>query len=149
MIGIDNLNDYCSVALKRGRLAGLAEGHAASFRFHEVDFANMTALAATLGIEAFDVIAHLGAQVGVRHSIDNPHAYVRSNRVGHLNLLEIARHRTTGHVVYASSSSVYGANRSAPFRVSDRVDHPISLYATTRKTDELVSETYAPTIACR
>ncbi len=143
VIGIDNLNDYYSVALKRDRLAELAGRHGTSFRFHEVDFADMAALDAALGTAAFDAIVHLGAQAGVRHSIDNPHAYVRSNLVGHLNLLEVARHRATGHVVYASSSSVYGANRSMPFRVSDRVDHPVSLYAATKKADELVSETYA------
>ena len=92
---------------------------------------------------AFDRIVHLGAQAGVRYSIENPHAYVQSNLVGHLNLLEVARHRKVAHMVYASSSSVYGGNKTLPFRVEDRVDHPLSLYAATKKADELMSETYA------
>ncbi len=143
VIGIDNLNDYYSVALKRARLAEIARRDGGNFHFIEVDFADIDALAAALDGYAFDVIIHLGAQAGVRHSIDNPHAYVRSNLAGHLNVLELARRKDVGHVVYASSSSVYGANRTMPFRVSDRVDHPVSLYAATKKADELMSETYA------
>ena len=91
----------------------------------------------------FERIVHLGAQAGVRYSIENPHAYVQSNLVGHLNLLEVARHRGAEHMVYASSSSVYGGNTKMPFSVEDRVDHPMSLYAATKKADELMSETYA------
>jgi UDP-glucuronate 4-epimerase len=142
VIGIDNVNDYYSVALKRDRLAELHRRHN-GFRFLEVDFARNDALQAALAAERFDAIVHLGAQAGVRYSIENPHAYVHSNLVGHLNMLELARHRQTPHLVYASSSSVYGANKSLPFRVEDRVDWPVSLYAATKRSDELMSETYA------
>jgi len=142
VIGLDNVNDYYSVALKRDRLAELQRRHN-SFRFLETDFADNAALAAATGGLRFDRIVHLGAQAGVRYSIENPHAYVQSNLVGHLNMLELARHRETEHFVYASSSSVYGGNETLPFRVEDRVDHPLSLYAATKKADELISETYA------
>jgi UDP-glucuronate 4-epimerase len=108
-----------------------------------VDFADWPKLQAELGGQEFDRIVHLGAQAGVRYSIENPHAYVQSNLVGHLNMMEIARHRRISHLVYASSSSVYGGNETLPFRVEDRVDHPLSLYAATKKADELMSETYA------
>ncbi|HEX8654728.1 MAG TPA: NAD-dependent epimerase [Allosphingosinicella sp.] len=143
VIGVDNVNDYYSVKLKRDRLAELGRRFSDSFRFVEADFADQDALQAGLGDAAFDRIVHLGAQAGVRYSIENPHAYVRSNLVGHINLLELARHRTSSHLVYASSSSVYGGNETLPFRVEDRVDHPLSLYAATKKADELMSETYA------
>jgi len=142
VIGLDNVNDYYSVALKRARLAELGRRHT-GFELLEVDFAdNETLRRAVEGLE-FDRIVHLGAQAGVRYSIENPHAYVQSNLVGHLNMLEIARARRSSHFVYASSSSVYGGNDSLPFRVEDRVDHPLSLYAATKKADELISETYA------
>lgn len=143
IIGIDNVNDYYSPALKRDRLRLLADAASRNFRFHEIDFADAAKLEAALKDEKIDRIIHLGAQPGVRYSITNPHAYVQSNLVGHLNMLEIARHRGVANMVYASSSSVYGANKSQPFRVSDRVDHPVSLYAATKKADELMSETYA------
>ncbi len=143
VVGIDNVNDYYSVRLKRDRLAKQAADFGDAFRFPEVDFADAAALGETLAGEAFDRIVHLGAQAGVRYSIENPHAYVQSNLVGHLNLLELARRRGSSHVVYASSSSVYGGNDTLPFRVEDRVDHPLSLYAATKKADELMSETYA------
>ncbi len=143
VIGIDNLNAYYSVELKRDRLAQQGRDHGESFRFIEVDFADQQALATTLASLEFDRIVHLGAQAGVRYSIENPHAYVQSNLVGHLNLMELARHRRSSHLVYASSSSVYGGNDTLPFRVEDRVDHPLSLYAATKKADELMSETYA------
>lgn len=143
VVGIDNLNAYYSVTLKRDRLRALHERHGDRFRFLEQDFSDMAGLTRALDVCAFDAIVHLGAQAGVRHSIENPHAYVQSNLVGHLNILEFARHREIGHLVYASSSSVYGANRDMPFRVTDRVDHPVSLYAATKKADELMSETYA------
>ena len=143
VIGIDNLNDYYSVQLKRDRIAELERTGGAAFRFIELDFADDAALDAALGTEPFDRIVHLGAQAGVRYSLENPRAYVRSNLAGHVNLLELARHRQCPHLVYASSSSVYGSNTSLPFRVEDRVDHPISLYAATKKADELMSETYA------
>jgi len=141
VVGLDNLNQYYSVTLKRDRLAELATNP--GFSFIEADFSDWHALGAALDGRVFDRIVHLGAQAGVRYSIENPHAYVQSNLVGHLNLLEVARHRNSSHLVYASSSSVYGANDSLPFRVEDRVDHPLSLYAATKKADELMSETYA------
>jgi UDP-glucuronate 4-epimerase len=141
VVGLDNLNDYYDPALKRARLQRLSSHD--GFRFLEVDFADYGALSAAVAGESFDGIVHLGAQAGVRYSIENPHAYVQSNLVGHLNMLEVARHRRSRHFVYASSSSVYGGNDSLPFRVEDRVDHPLSLYAATKKADELISETYA------
>ena len=143
VLGIDNVNDYYSVKLKRDRLAAQREAFGERFRFIELDFADSSALHRGLETEAFDKIVHLGAQAGVRYSIENPHAYVQSNLVGHLNLLEVARHRGLAHLVYASSSSVYGGNETLPFRVEDRVDHPLSLYAATKKSNELMSETYA------
>jgi len=141
VIGLDIVNDYYDPALKRARLAELAKYD--SFRFLEVDFADHKALTEALDGEDFDRIVHLGAQAGVRYSIENPHAYVQSNLVGHLNMMEVARHRRARHFVYASSSSVYGGNDTLPFRVEERVDHPLSLYAATKKADELMSETYA------
>ena len=141
VIGVDNLNDYYDPKLKEDRLAALPDS--GSFRFVRADFSDHEALEAALAGQAFDRIVHLGAQAGVRYSIENPRAYVAANLAGHLNLLELARHRAVRHCVYASSSSVYGGNESLPFRVEDRVDHPISLYAATKKADELMSETYA------
>jgi UDP-glucuronate 4-epimerase len=139
VVGIDNLNDYYSVSLKRDRLAQLS----GDFTFHQVDFADHAALDGALTGHDFDRVVHLGAQAGVRYSIDNPRAYVQSNLVGHVNILELARARQIAHLVYASSSSVYGGNETLPFRVEDRTDHPVSLYAATKKADELMSETYA------
>lgn len=143
VIGIDDLNDYYDPALKQARLDTLTARHGDRFTFHRLDFADEARLEAALAGAEFDRIAHLGAQAGVRYSLQNPRAYVRSNLVGHVNLLELARHRGTAHLVYASSSSVYGANEKLPFSVEDRVDHPVSLYAATKKADELMSETYA------
>ena len=143
VLGIDSVNDYYSVRLKRDRLAKLASDHGDAFRLVEVDFADSRALSEALEGEEFGGIVHLGAQAGVRYSIENPGAYVQSNLVGHLNLMEVARHQKAPHFVYASSSSVYGGNETLPFRVEDRVDHPLSLYAATKKADELMSETYA------
>jgi UDP-glucuronate 4-epimerase len=143
VIGIDNLNDYYAPQLKRDRLARIAAEAGQSFRFHQLDFADADALDRTLGDENFDRIVHLGAQAGVRYSMENPRAYVTSNLVGHCNMLEVARARRVAHFVYASSSSVYGGNRNLPFRVEDRVDHPLSLYAASKKADELMSEAYA------
>ena len=143
VIGIDNLNDYYPVSLKEDRLTRLASEGGDSFAFRKVDFSEMAALEIALADEKFDRIVHLGAQAGVRYSIENPHAYVQANLVGHLNMLEIARHQGAEHMVYASSSSVYGGNTKLPFSVDDRVDHPLSLYAATKKADELMSETYA------
>jgi UDP-glucuronate 4-epimerase len=142
VLGIDCLNDYYDVTLKHARLAELAK-LGASFAFKQVDFSDHVALEATLDGEHFDRIVHLGAQAGVRYSIENPRAYLQANLAGHLNMIEIARHRKVEHMVYASSSSVYGGNDTLPFRVEDRVDQPLSLYAATKKADELMSETYA------
>lgn len=140
VIGIDNLNDYYDPKLKQDRLANIGEER---FTFHKVDFADETALDTALDGHDFDRIVHLGAQAGVRYSLTNPRAYVRSNLAGHLNIMEVARARGTRHMVYASSSSVYGGNTDYPFRVEDRVDRPVSLYAATKKSDELMSESYA------
>jgi len=142
VVGLDIVNDYYSVQLKRDRIADLQREHP-GFRLIEADFADNTALTQSLEGLGIDRIVHLGAQAGVRYSITHPHAYVQSNLVGHLNLIEFARHAGAKHLVYASSSSVYGSNKKLPFAVEDRVDHPISLYAATKKADELMSETYA------
>lgn len=144
VVGIDNLNDYYAVKLKQDRLTWIAQDSPeGSFTFAVCDFGDAAQLAAAVQDESFAAIVHLGAQAGVRYSIENPLAYAHSNLLGHLNLLELARHRRVSHMVYASSSSVYGASTSLPFRVEDRVDLPISLYAATKKADELMSETYA------
>lgn len=121
VVGIDNLNDYYDVQLKRDRLAQIAHS---GFAFHAVDFADHAALDEALRGVEIDTIVHLGAQPGVRYSLVNPRAYIQSNIAGHLNLLEVARQRGVRQMLYASSSSVYGSNKSVPFRVSDRVDHP-------------------------
>ena len=141
VIGLDNVNDYYDPRLKEDRLSALPDTGA--FRLLRLDFADHVALEQALAGIDFDRIVHLGAQAGVRYSIDNPRAYVTANLAGHLNILELARHRRVRHCVYASSSSVYGGNKHLPFRVEDRVDHPISLYAATKKADELMSESYA------
>jgi UDP-glucuronate 4-epimerase len=143
VLGIDNLNDYYDPALKRARLENLTRQFDNRFRFEQVDFANAEALDGLADQHGFESIVHLGAQAGVRYSIENPNAYVQSNLVGHCNMLELARQRGVRHMVYASSSSVYGGNKSLPFRVEDRVDHPLSLYAATKKADELLSESYS------
>ncbi|MBU3077148.1 SDR family NAD(P)-dependent oxidoreductase [Sphingomonas quercus] len=143
VIGVDNLNDYYPVSLKHARLAALAAGAGDRFRFAAADIADEQALDAALGATELAGIVHLAAQAGVRYSLENPRAYARSNLVGHLNILELARARRVASTAYASSSSVYGGNTTLPFRVEDRVDHPLSLYAATKKADELMSETYA------
>ena len=143
VIGIDNLNDYYDPRLKEARLSSLAQQFDNRFRFERVDFANAEALQRVADSAEIDSIVHLGAQAGVRYSIENPRAYIESNLVGHANMLELGRHGGVRHMVYASSSSVYGGNKSLPFRVKDRVDHPLSLYAATKKADELISESYA------
>jgi len=143
VIGIDSLNDYYDPQLKRDRLAEIEKSADGRFRFEQVDFSDHEALARALDAADFNRIVHLGAQPGVRYSIDHPRTYAQANLLGHLNMLELARHRRSTHLVYASSSSVYGNNKELPFRVEDRVDHPISLYAATKKADELMSETYA------
>ena len=143
VIGLDSFNSYYPPQLKRDRIARVEEAAGDGFVSIEADFADHAALERCLAGHDFDRIVHLGAQAGVRYSLENPRAYVEANVMGHLNLLEIARHRGIAHMVYASSSSVYGGNDKVPFGVEDRVDHPYSLYAATKKADELMSETYA------
>jgi UDP-glucuronate 4-epimerase len=144
VLGIDNCNDYYPVALKNDRIERVraAEG-GANFELRPVDFSDNVTLEAGLADCDFDRIVHLGAQPGVLYSLDHPHAYAQANLVGHLNILEFARSRRVAHLVYASSSSVYGGNAKVPFAVEDSVDHPFSLYAATKKADELMSEAYA------
>ena len=140
VVGIDDLNAYYSPQLKRDRLARLG----GNFVFVEVDFSDADALARALAGHRFDRIVHLGAQAGVGHSLIDPQSYVRSNLAGHLNLLEVARAATgLRHFVYASSSSVYGANAALPFAVADRADHPVSFYAATKRANELMTASYA------
>ncbi len=142
VVGIDSLNDYYPVKLKQDRLAEL-RNLSARFTFQQLDFTDVSALERFAGQHDFDRIVHLGAQAGVRHSIDHPAAYVQANMVGHANILELARKRQVRHMIYASSSSVYGGNARLPFRIEDRVDHPLSLYAASKRADELMSEVYA------
>jgi len=143
VIGLDNLNDYYDVGLKRDRLAMLQAQ--SGFDFIETDIADFEGLKGALADAGpLRGIVHLAAQAGVRYSLTNPHAYLQANLAGHLNMLEIARHCDgLEHMVYASSSSVYGGNTDLPFSVDDRVDHPVSLYAATKKADELMSHCYA------
>ena len=143
VVGIDNLNDYYDPALKQARLDRLSRQFENRFRFERADFADAEALQRVADGTEIERIVHLGAQAGVRYSLENPGAYIQSNLVGHANMLELARQRRPSHMVYASSSSVYGGNMSLPFRVEDRVDHPLSLYAATKKADELLSESYS------
>lgn len=143
VVGLDCINDYYDVALKHARLNDLRNRYGDRFSFIQQDFSDWPGLTASLNGVEFDRVAHLGAQAGVRYSITNPHAYLHSNLAGHLNMLEIARHRRVEAMVYASSSSVYGGNTKLPFSVEDRVDHPLALYAATKKADELMSEAYA------
>ncbi|NUT01443.1 MAG: NAD-dependent epimerase/dehydratase family protein [Sphingomonas sp.] len=143
VIGIDNLNDYYDPRVKQARLDRLAKDFGDRFTFERLDFSDAAALQAFSRDRDFDRIVHLGAQAGVRYSLENPAAYFQSNLIGHGNMLELARHRRSSHFVYASSSSVYGSNKALPFRVEDRVDHPLSLYAASKKANELMSESYA------
>ncbi len=142
VIGIDNVNDYYSVELKKARLS-ILNGYE-KFEFAQIDIADDKALEEFLEDKSFTKIVHLAAQAGVRYSLENPRAYIQSNLVGHLNMLEVARNKTgLEHMLYASSSSVYGGRTDLPFRETDRADAPISLYAATKKSDELISHTYA------
>ena len=143
VVGIDNLNDYYDPALKQARLAALRNRHGNAFAFEQIDFSDQQVLEDFASRHAFDRIVHLGAQAGVGYSLVNPQAYVRSNLLGQVNMLEVARARAVRHFVYASSSSVYGGNKTLPFRVEDRVDNLVSLYAATKKADELMGESYA------
>lgn len=142
VIGIDNFTPYYRPQLKEDRIAELRRRHGDAFALLRTDFADHAALDEALRPHRFDRIAHLGAQPGVHYSIENPRVYAHSNLTGHLNMLEVARERGLP-MVYASSSSVYGGNDSLPFRVEDRADQPVSLYAATKRADELMSETYA------
>jgi len=141
VVGVDNLNDYYDVSLKEARL-DLLRPHR-GFEFHKLDLSNRLGMEALFKANHFSRVVHLAAQAGVRYSIDNPHAYVDTNLVGFLHVLEGCRHSKVGHLVYASSSSVYGANTAMPFSVHHNVDHPVSLYAATKKANELMAHTYA------
>ena len=141
VVGIDNLNNYYDVTLKENRLKRLTPSPA--FRFVKLDLADKPAIAALFAEEKFDVVVNLAAQAGVRYSLENPQAYIDANLVGFTNILEGCRHHKVKHLVFASSSSVYGANTKLPFAESDSVDHPISLYAASKKANELMAHTYA------
>ena len=141
VIGLDNLNDYYDVSLKKARLAEIGTGP--NFRFVEADLADREFVAKLFADEKFNRVIHLGAQAGVRYSLENPMTYVDSNLVGTMTILEGCRHNNVEHLVYASSSSVYGMNSKMPFSTSDRVDHPVSLYAATKKSNELMAHTYS------
>ncbi len=141
VIGLDNLNDYYDVRLKEARLARLSGRP--GFRFHQLDLSDRAGMEALFAQEKPQRVIHLAAQAGVRYSIQNPHAYVDSNLVGFINILEGCRHHGVEHLVYASSSSVYGANTTMPFSVHHTVDHPLSLYAATKKANELMAHTYS------
>jgi UDP-glucuronate 4-epimerase len=144
VVGIDNINDYYDVNLKHGRLAELdAHTQSKNFTFIKLDISLRNEMEALFAEHKFDKVVHLAAQAGVRYSIENPHAYIDSNIVGFTNILEGCRHNAIKHLVYASSSSVYGANESMPFSVSDNVDHPVSLYAASKKANELMAHTYS------
>ncbi|NQZ55969.1 MAG: NAD-dependent epimerase [Lentisphaeraceae bacterium] len=144
VIGLDNLNDYYSVKLKEDRLAQLKEfEESGKFTFVKMDLADRPAMAKLFATENFDKVVNLAAQAGVRYSIENPYAYIDSNIVGYLNVLEGCRHNDVKHLVYASSSSVYGYNEKMPFSVHDAVDHPMSLYAASKKSNELMAHSYS------
>lgn len=140
IIGLDNINDYYDVNLKYARLKRIEHNN---FRLVELDIADRESVKQLFESERFDRVIHLAAQAGVRYSIENPHAYADSNLVGHLNILEGCRHTKVKHLVYASSSSVYGLNAKTPFSTSDSVDHPVSLYAATKKSNELMAHSYS------
>ena len=139
VVGLDNLNDYYDVNLKKARLALLEPQP--GFSFARIDLADRPALEALFNANTFDAVINLAAQAGVRYSLENPHAYIDANVVGFTNLLECCRHHQIGHLVYASTSSVYGMNTSMPFTVHDKVDNPSSLYAATKKANELMAQT--------
>jgi UDP-glucuronate 4-epimerase len=141
VVGLDNLNDYYAVSLKQDRLKRLMPNP--GFRFVKLDVADNTDMAALFAAEKFDRVVHLAAQAGVRYSLKNPHAYVESNLLGFTNILEGCRHNQVRHLVYASSSSVYGGNTKMPFSEHDSVDHPVSLYAASKKANELMAHTYS------
>lgn len=141
VVGLDNLNDYYDVSLKQSRLDRLTPQP--NFRFVKGDVADREGIETLFATEKFDRVIHLAAQAGVRYSLQNPHAYIDSNIVGFMNILEGCRHNLVGHLVYASSSSVYGGNTRMPFSEHDSVDHPVSMYAATKKANELMAHTYS------
>ena len=141
VVGLDNLNEYYDVSLKHARLAGLKANE--RFKFVKLDLADRDGMAKLFATEKFDRVIHLGAQAGVRYSIEAPFAYIDSNVQGTMTVLEGCRHNGVGHLVFASTSSVYGANTKMPFSVHQNVDHPLSLYAATKKGNELMAHTYA------
>jgi len=141
VVGLDNLNDYYDVNLKHNRIKRITSH--ANFRFVQLDVGDRSGIAALFAAEKFDRVVHLAAQAGVRYSLQNPHAYVDSNLIGFVNILEGCRHSQVQHLVYASSSSVYGGNTKMPFSEHDSVDHPVSLYAATKKANELMAHTYS------
>ena len=141
VVGVDNLNDYYEVSLKEARLARIA-GHE-NFSFHRVSVEDKDAMAALFAAARPDRVIHLAAQAGVRYSLENPHAYIDANLQGFINILEGCRHNGVEHLVYASSSSVYGGNELMPFSEHHSVDHPVSLYAATKKANELMAHTYS------
>jgi UDP-glucuronate 4-epimerase len=144
VVGLDNLNDYYSVDLKKARLAEISlSPQAGNFKFVKLDLADRAGMEELFATEKFDKVVNLAAQAGVRYSIENPHAYIDSNIVGYLNILEGCRHHKIKHLVYASSSSVYGANEKMPFSIHENVDHPLSLYAASKKSNELMAHTYS------
>ena len=144
VIGVDNLNDYYDVSLKQARLADIkAHANAENFKFFKLDLAEQAATAKLFTDEKPDSVVHLAAQAGVRYSLENPHAYINSNIVAFTNVLEACRAIKPQHLVYASSSSVYGGNTKLPFSETDNVDHPVSLYAATKKANELMAHTYS------
>jgi len=141
VVGLDNLNDYYDVNLKKARLGMLEQ--TSGFSFEKVELADRAAVETLFVTSGFDRVIHLAAQAGVRYSIENPHSYVDSNVVGTLHILEGCRHHDVGHLVYASTSSVYGANTNMPFSVHQNVDHPLALYAATKKANELMAHSYS------
>jgi UDP-glucuronate 4-epimerase len=145
VVGLDNLNDYYDVSLKKARLARLQSRP--SFRFTHLDLANRNEMAALFAREKFERVVHLGAQAGVRYSLENPDSYVQSNVVGMLNVLEGCRHNAVAHLVYASSSSVYGAGTKLPYSVHEPASHPVSLYAATKRANELMAHSYSSVFA--
>ncbi len=142
VVGIDNLNDYYDPTLKDARLAEIRR-QGGLFTFHKMDLADLDSMSALFAEESFGRVVNLAAQAGVRYAAQNPHSYVQSNIAGFVNLLECCRHHPVEHLVYASSSSVYGANEKQPFSVSDNVDHPVSLYAASKKSNELMAHVYS------
>lgn len=141
IVGLDNLNDYYSVQLKKDRLSPLQAN--AHFQFVQLDLEDRAGMEALFATQTFDAVINLAAQAGVRYSLENPRAYISSNIDGFMNILECCRHANTSHLIYASSSSVYGMNTQMPFSVHDNVDHPVSLYAATKKSNELMAHTYS------